>query len=220
MVSRCRSSFRFLLRLTGEQLEDSLAVAPSKEYTLFRNREKFDLVVLYDADSENYGTAISPMSAVVRIIYETAFQRILKRNPVLLVGGLRAWKNAYPAEVVSESETSMASSPVRAVDDLNHQTERSKFSPSPGSSNPFSGMINGVNGTLNTFSTNGMNGTQIPTNAPLDTSSHEIWMPTRPRSGTDASTTSSTTEVTQDQSWSRSPYAMHQIPEHDRCELR
>lgn len=66
---------------------------------LFQNREKFDLVVMYDADSQSFGPSIAPMSAAVRVIYETEFKRMLKHPPVILVGGLRAWRAAYPTEV-------------------------------------------------------------------------------------------------------------------------
>jgi ubiquitin carboxyl-terminal hydrolase 8 len=160
------------------------------------------------------------MSAAVRIIYETAFQRILKRNPVLLVGGLRAWKNAFPAEVVAEADAQTGGTPDRTADDLLHRTERLKLTPSPGSSSSQNSVIiNGINGNLSTFSTNGVIGVQPSANGPVESPSHEIWMPTRPRSGTDASTTSSVVEYTQEQPWTRSSYGMHQIPEHDRCVL-
>lgn len=198
--------------MTGEQLEDSLSVAPQEEYALFRNRDKFDLVVLYDADSENYGPAISPMSAAVRIIYETAFRRALKRNPVLLVGGLRAWKSVYPAEVTSEVETGVD----RTFDDLMQRSERLKFTPSPGSSSSQSGTgQNVVNGFVSNYVANGVNSIN-DINGTTDTSSHEIWMPMRPRSGTDASSTSSIVGGSPEQSWVRSQHGMNQIPEHER----
>ncbi|THH02988.1 hypothetical protein EW145_g6625 [Phellinidium pouzarii] len=85
--------------LTCEKLEDALSVAPQRESALFRNRDKFDLVVMYDADSENFGASIAPMSAAVRVIYETAFRCMLKKPPVILVGGLKAWHAAFPSEI-------------------------------------------------------------------------------------------------------------------------
>ena len=47
---------------------------------------------MYDGSSESFGPAKSPLSALVCAIYETEFRKILKKNPVLLVGGLQAWK--------------------------------------------------------------------------------------------------------------------------------
>jgi ubiquitin carboxyl-terminal hydrolase 8 len=56
---------------------------------LFSNRDKFDLVAIYDDSSESFD---KPLSVLVRAIYEIAFQKMLKRMPVLIVGGLDAWK--------------------------------------------------------------------------------------------------------------------------------
>ena len=209
--------------MTSGQLEDSLSVAPQKEYSLFRNRDKFDLVVLYDTDSGGYGSAISPMSAVVRIIYETAFQRILKRNPVLLVGGLRAWKIAYPSELTQETDALIEKTLDGPTDDLMQRAERLKLTPSPASSNSTSIILSGsasiANGSISNYaSTNGVNGINgmNGTNGLADVSTHEIWIPTRPRSGTDASTTSSIINGSTELPWTRPQYTMGQIPENER----
>lgn len=88
-------------RLDSDKLEDSLSVAPSHEAALFRNRDKFDLVVMYDDVSESLGPAGSPLSTVMRIIFETAMHQALKRPPVILVGGLKAWRERFPHETAS-----------------------------------------------------------------------------------------------------------------------
>ncbi|EJC99956.1 cysteine proteinase [Fomitiporia mediterranea MF3/22] len=88
--------------LTSEKLEDALVVAPQHESAVFRNRDKFDLVVMYDWDSESFGASVAPLATAVRIIYETAFQRSLKRPPVILVGGLKAWVATFPSEVARD----------------------------------------------------------------------------------------------------------------------
>jgi len=77
--------------VSAQSIEDSFSVAPLEEFVLFQNREKFDLVVLYDASSETYDTA-GPLSAFIRVVYENAFSKMLRRPPVLLLGGLQAWK--------------------------------------------------------------------------------------------------------------------------------
>lgn len=88
-------------RVTADSIEDSLTVAPQIEWALFSNRDKFDLVVMYDDASEAFGPAFS---ALERAIYETAFRKMLKRMPVLLVGGIKAWKARFGEEgVVKES---------------------------------------------------------------------------------------------------------------------
>ncbi|KAF8507957.1 hypothetical protein BU17DRAFT_56970 [Hysterangium stoloniferum] len=76
-------------KLTSTTIDSALVVSPSTERVLFTNRAKFDLVVLYD----NKSTVIDgPLSNLVRAICEMEFVTFLKRPPVLLVGGLEAWK--------------------------------------------------------------------------------------------------------------------------------
>lgn len=58
---------------------------------LFQNRDKFDCVVLYDSLSEGYDTT-GPLSSFVRVVYEMAFTKMLRNPPMLLIGGLQAWK--------------------------------------------------------------------------------------------------------------------------------
>jgi ubiquitin carboxyl-terminal hydrolase 8 len=81
-------------------IEDSLSIAPQNERVPFMNRDKFDLVVMYDDGSDAFGPAHSAFMALGRAIYENAFRKMLKKMPVLLVGGLRAWKAELGADAV------------------------------------------------------------------------------------------------------------------------
>ncbi|KAH9930213.1 uncharacterized protein B0H18DRAFT_1116912 [Fomitopsis serialis] len=81
--------------VTAQSIEDALVVAPRGEQVLFANRDKFDLVGIYDDASETFGDTNSPLSVLTRAIYEIAFRKFLKHPPVLLVGGLQAWKREY-----------------------------------------------------------------------------------------------------------------------------
>ncbi|KAF8448877.1 hypothetical protein L210DRAFT_3388244 [Boletus edulis BED1] len=85
--------------VTAASLEDSLFVAPREELVLFQNRDKFDLVVLYDTSSETYDVT-GPLSAFVRAVDDNVFRKFLRHVPVLLVGGLQAWKRMFSDEVV------------------------------------------------------------------------------------------------------------------------
>ncbi|KAF8555660.1 cysteine proteinase [Imleria badia] len=85
--------------VTAASLEDSLVVAPREEWVLFQNRDKFDLVVLYDASSETYDVT-GPLSAFVRAVFADAFRKYLRHTPVLLVGGLQAWREMFSDELV------------------------------------------------------------------------------------------------------------------------
>jgi hypothetical protein len=88
--------------VTGEIIEDSLTVAPRDEWILFCNRDKFDLIVMYDDASETPGPADAPLAkliwAILAPIYETASRKIPKHMPVLLIGGLKAWKREFGAQ--------------------------------------------------------------------------------------------------------------------------
>ncbi|KAI0773259.1 cysteine proteinase [Trametes elegans] len=93
--------------VTGQSIEDALAVGPRDEAVLFANRDKFDLVAMYDDTSESIGDARSPISALFKAIYETAFRKILKNMPMLLIGGLQAWKREYgEAELIRAGSSS------------------------------------------------------------------------------------------------------------------
>lgn len=86
--------------VSGESIEDSLTIAPRDESVLFRNRDKFDLIVIYDDDSETPGPSDAPISNLIRAIYVNAFRKILKRVPVLLIGGIQAWKYSFGVQEV------------------------------------------------------------------------------------------------------------------------
>ncbi|KAG9313137.1 hypothetical protein JVU11DRAFT_6587 [Chiua virens] len=83
--------------VTAASLEDTLCVAPREERVLFENRDKFDLVVFYDTSSETYDGG--PLSGFVRAVFLEAFRKFLRHAPVLLVGGLHAWKEKFPDKV-------------------------------------------------------------------------------------------------------------------------
>jgi ubiquitin carboxyl-terminal hydrolase 8 len=76
-------------------IEDSLTVASRDEWVLFLNRDKFDHIVLYDDASETPGPLDAPLARLIWAIYDCAFRRILMRAPLLLVGGLKAWKREF-----------------------------------------------------------------------------------------------------------------------------
>lgn len=105
-MSSCGKSASFLLvvvlllsdavcSVTADTIENALVIAPRGESVLFTNRDKFDLVGIYDDASETFGDSNSPLSILTRAIYEVALRKFLKHPPVLLVGGLQAWKREH-----------------------------------------------------------------------------------------------------------------------------
>ena len=74
---------------------------------MFCNRDKFDLIAIYDDASETPGPPDAPLSRLEHAIYETAFRKILKRVPVLLIGGLEAWKREFGERELVVAEASV-----------------------------------------------------------------------------------------------------------------
>lgn len=118
------------ISVTAEAIENALVIGPRNESTLFSNRDKFDLVAMYDEDSSspNHSPAIM---ALQQAIYENSFKKILKNIPMLLIGGLKAWKAEFGSQgLFVGGSTSLAGAPSNAP------ISTLPTSPSPGT-NPF-----------------------------------------------------------------------------------
>ena|ERR1700761_3460097 len=85
-------------------IEDSLTISPRDERALFCNRDKLDLIAIYDDTSETPGLSDAPLSKLEHVIYKTAFCKILKRVLVLHIGGLKAWKREFSQQQLIVAE--------------------------------------------------------------------------------------------------------------------
>jgi ubiquitin carboxyl-terminal hydrolase 8 len=81
--------------MTAEALENAMVVGPRQEASLFTNRDKFDLIAMYDSSTSSFGPDAAPISILLRLIWVQAFKKMLKRTPMLLVGGIEAWKKEF-----------------------------------------------------------------------------------------------------------------------------
>ncbi|CAO3696223.1 unnamed protein product [Rhizopus stolonifer] len=72
--------------VTIRHVEESLLNNPDVEQTLFAQRNRFDLVVYYDQNSNNLGDI--PMNTIKRILEINP----LRRPPMMLAGGFDAWQ--------------------------------------------------------------------------------------------------------------------------------
>lgn len=84
--------------ISGEQLGDSLIIAPDSEQALYERRTDFDLVVFYDQSSRSIDQSPSfarDSNSLLRdfsaAVYDYGYEKRVKRRPMLLVGGLDAW---------------------------------------------------------------------------------------------------------------------------------
>ncbi|KAG6900025.1 hypothetical protein C0993_004082 [Termitomyces sp. T159_Od127] len=103
--------------LTISELERAMTNAPSEERSVFSNRDKFEIVVLYDNHSKDLGASNTPLSILNRLIATArTSQKLLKRQPMLLVGGYDAWRRALgrsdvTSTIFSDDTSSLPSSP-------------------------------------------------------------------------------------------------------------
>ncbi|KDR80822.1 hypothetical protein GALMADRAFT_222419 [Galerina marginata CBS 339.88] len=143
--------------VTAETLENSMVVGPRQESILFGNRDKFDLVAFYDSSSTSFGTEFSPLSVLVRVMYEQAFRKPLKRIPMMLIGGIEAWKkDLNETDIVRGSAYMEIQRPI----------------PTMGGS---SSLLGSSSPTANSFA----NGSTVAANHPSQV--HEVWTPPTPR---------------------------------------
>ncbi|KAF8851432.1 cysteine proteinase [Acephala macrosclerotiorum] len=83
--------------ISGEELEDSMVIAPNSEQELFERRQEFDLIVFYDQSSTSIkSTSLgkdtdSILRDFAAAVYDYGYEKRLTRHPVLLAGGLDAW---------------------------------------------------------------------------------------------------------------------------------
>ncbi|KAJ7504212.1 ubiquitin carboxyl-terminal hydrolase 4 [Mycena galericulata] len=196
--------------LTAERLEDSMVNAPTNETTMFKNRDKFDLIVVYDQSSQTLGPSTSPMSILVRLISEQAFTKLLKRMPMMLVGGFDAWRRDIgEVEISGSHHTSLPrATPPNGSSALPAPISFTTSSSSASLSNGFS--MNSTTSMSNGFShsTSMVNGSgSLSSMASTSSDPHQVWTP---RSRAD------TNPAPQGPSFHRSNYSLDQTIGHSR----
>ncbi|KAG8768252.1 ubiquitin-specific protease doa4 [Ceratobasidium sp. 428] len=120
--------------MSTKELQEALVLSSKTERTLFERRNMFDLVVLVDTDSEQFGDLNTPIGMLFRMIYEQEFLKPLRRSPVFLQGGIKAWTNDVGELVGSQAKEDVIVAPADA--------EPSKrLSRKPAVSRPASGSV-------------------------------------------------------------------------------
>ena len=94
----------FICRVNSESIEDSLFVAPKAEQHLFSTRNQFDAVVLCDEKSTSINASAALM-ALMRAVYEVEFKKVLRNMPIILVGGISAWRNELGPDEMTRGGT-------------------------------------------------------------------------------------------------------------------
>lgn len=84
--------------ISGDQLGESMVIAPDLEQNLYDQRHEFDLLVFYDQSSDSLnpshlgsGETENTLKDFVSAVFDYGYEKRVKRRPKLLAGGLDAW---------------------------------------------------------------------------------------------------------------------------------
>lgn len=129
-----------------------MVIAPKGEANLFSNRDKFDIVAVYDESSTTFGSCETPLSILVRVISEQAFRKMLKRMPMLVVGGMEAWKRDLGGAEVVRGEGLEPTGTLKAAPSVDQLI--APLSPVPSMPNTRNPFLNGVTSSPSLGSSN------------------------------------------------------------------
>ncbi|KAI1764969.1 cysteine proteinase [Hypoxylon sp. FL1150] len=97
--------------ISAEDIVDSMVLAPTTETLAMEQRDKVDLVVIYDDDSTSIPARVTGSSSEM-VLYNIrqalsyySYSRPLKADPKLLRGGLDAWIYQFGEESLEASDT-------------------------------------------------------------------------------------------------------------------
>ncbi|KAI1416635.1 cysteine proteinase [Hypoxylon sp. FL1857] len=97
--------------ISADDITDSMVLAPSHERLAFEQRDKVDLVVIYDQSSSSVPTKITgdPGEMILYNLRQAlsyySYNRPLKHSPKLLSGGLNSWIYEFGEQFVEISNT-------------------------------------------------------------------------------------------------------------------
>ncbi|KAI0849847.1 cysteine proteinase [Daldinia vernicosa] len=97
--------------ISADEIADSMVLAPPSERLAVEQRDKVDLVVIYDQNSASISSRITGDSLEM-VLYNIrqalsyySYSRPLKRAPKLLRGGLNSWVQEFGEQSLETSET-------------------------------------------------------------------------------------------------------------------
>ncbi|KAI0999691.1 hypothetical protein K3495_g8506 [Podosphaera aphanis] len=90
--------------ISGDELADSMVIAPDAEQKLYEKRDNFDLVIVYDQSSEKI-TDSSKLMDFTNAVYKYGYEKRLKRPTLLLAAGLNGWIDLLGPNSLATSTT-------------------------------------------------------------------------------------------------------------------
>lgn len=76
-----------------DDLEVAIVTSPDHERDLFSKRDQFELVIIYDIGSSSITD--EPITRLYKTLLQRSFEKPLKREPVILRGGIISWVETY-----------------------------------------------------------------------------------------------------------------------------
>lgn len=107
--------------LSCDQISESLILSPNQEQAIFDKRNEYDLVVIYDKDTEVISRpprtpSDSALVSVFRALVHLNYGRDLRQPPRLLAGGIDAWVDLLgPSALQSTSSSSAKTARLRVM---------------------------------------------------------------------------------------------------------
>ncbi|POS85408.1 hypothetical protein EPUL_004263 [Erysiphe pulchra] len=93
--------------ISGEDLADSMVIAPDMEQALYERRNEFDLLVMYDQSSKEM-TDNDKFIDFTSAVYDYGYEKRLKRPPLVLIAGLDGWTDLLGPNSLATSSTGSA----------------------------------------------------------------------------------------------------------------
>ena len=99
--------------MSADELQNALVLSPDIEQGIFDRRDRFELVVYYDQSTPTSAflsrSNLSMKEEALKILYDSLvefnFERPLRRQPILLEGGLDAWEDLLGLPALRTSDT-------------------------------------------------------------------------------------------------------------------
>ncbi|KAJ7818471.1 hypothetical protein B0H14DRAFT_3876965 [Mycena olivaceomarginata] len=151
-----------------------MARAPTNETTMFKNWDKFDLIVVYDQSSQTLGGRIRRCRSWCGLISETAFTKLLKCMPMALVGEQGTAAAKAPISFTSNTGSSSSSSAAAAAPMSNGYSSVNGANGENGAAPMVNGFSSSSSSSSSTSMTNGFAGLASTSSSSSDVQ-HQLW---------------------------------------------
>lgn len=108
--------------MSADQLLDRMVISPETEQEMFMNRDKYDLVIYYDNDTQSETYLTRPTSEIqtkLKYLHEALsdynHEKPLQYPPILLIGGIEAWVDLVGKQALITSDTANRVKQGRAI---------------------------------------------------------------------------------------------------------